>query len=444
MKKILLLLFLTASLFASAQPKVNGRGEANTPVDARLMVSKNLFIPTYQDTTAANLDLGIDSSAGFIWTRSPMSLWVREYTVHGVKKWTLYGTGATPPAGSNRAIQWNDAGTMGASDAFKYTTSGYLDLSYGGLAFLVGADNSATTRTNATGKSAIFAFPHYSTSEENVMFALMQSFSGSNTLQVGYGNASYNSVTEIRLGVGATATSTLGVEKVRITNTGAYFGTGANPSAKIHIEAGSTTIAPLRFTSGTNKTTAAAGEMEYDGTNLYFTPTGTTRKRLAITNNATPSNGQIPIGNGTDYTAANITSTGSSITVTNGAGTINLETAVAMSAGTYTPTLTGTANVEDLTAYVLSYYRVGNNVTVFGRLEIDPTTSSTTTALRLSLPIASNFANNGDGVGMGTENVTGPVWNIIADSANDEMIINGTPSYDAKTFVYINFSYKII
>lgn len=39
----------------------------------------------------------------------------------------------------------------------------------------------------------------------------------------------------------------------------------------------------------------------------------------------TPSNGQIPIGNGSTYVAANITSTGGSVTITNGAGTINLE-----------------------------------------------------------------------------------------------------------------------
>lgn len=44
---------------------------------------------------------------------------------------------------------------------------------------------------------------------------------------------------------------------------------------------------------------------------------------LGIT--STPTNGQIPIGNGSTYTAATITSTGGTITVTNGAGSINLE-----------------------------------------------------------------------------------------------------------------------
>lgn len=39
--------------------------------------------------------------------------------------------------------------------------------------------------------------------------------------------------------------------------------------------------APLKFTSGTNTTTAVAGQMEYNGTILTFTPTGTTRQTFA-------------------------------------------------------------------------------------------------------------------------------------------------------------------
>jgi len=40
------------------------------------------------------------------------------------------------------------------------------------------------------------------------------------------------------------------------------------------VPAGNTTVAPLTLTSGTNLTTAAAGSFEYDGTTLYYTPTG--------------------------------------------------------------------------------------------------------------------------------------------------------------------------
>ena len=45
-------------------------------------------------------------------------------------------------------------------------------------------------------------------------------------------------------------------------------------SARLHISAGVNTVgfAPLKFTSGTNLTTAEAGAMEFNGTNLFFSP----------------------------------------------------------------------------------------------------------------------------------------------------------------------------
>jgi len=57
------------------------------------------------------------------------------------------------------------------------------------------------------------------------------------------------------------------------------------PSAVLHLKAGTATAgtAPLKFTSGTNLTTAEAGAMEYDGTNLYFSLSNGTRKTLGYT-----------------------------------------------------------------------------------------------------------------------------------------------------------------
>ncbi len=46
--------------------------------------------------------------------------------------------------------------------------------------------------------------------------------------------------------------------------------------------AGTTTVAPAIFQSGTNKTTASAGCVEYNGTNLFFTRTGSTREYVLV------------------------------------------------------------------------------------------------------------------------------------------------------------------
>jgi hypothetical protein len=63
------------------------------------------------------------------------------------------------------------------------------------------------------------------------------------------------------------------------------FGT-TSPTAVVHIKAGTATAntAPLKLTSGTNNTTAEPGAFEYNGTNLFFTRTGTTREGVLVGN----------------------------------------------------------------------------------------------------------------------------------------------------------------
>lgn len=107
---------------------------------------------------------------------------------------------------------------------------------------------------------------------------------------------------------------------------GGQLGIGVTgPTEWLQIKAGTTGASPIRLTSGTNTTTARTGAIEYNGTEFFMTATASNRRQVVRSNVATPANGQIPIGNNIDFTLANITSTGGSIAVTNGAGTINLE-----------------------------------------------------------------------------------------------------------------------
>lgn len=72
----------------------------------------------------------------------------------------------------------------------------------------------------------------------------------------------------------------------------------STPSALLHLDAGTATAgtAPLKFKSGTNTTTAEAGAMEYNGTNLFFTRAGTTRENvlIAVDNASAPSTSATP------------------------------------------------------------------------------------------------------------------------------------------------------
>jgi hypothetical protein len=65
------------------------------------------------------------------------------------------------------------------------------------------------------------------------------------------------------------------VGNARITGNIAAGVTSA--TARLHLAAGTATAstAPLKFTSGTNLTTAEAGAMEFNGTNLFFSPSTT-------------------------------------------------------------------------------------------------------------------------------------------------------------------------
>lgn len=75
-------------------------------------------------------------------------------------------------------------------------------------------------------------------------------------------------------------------EAWRISHNQTLSNTGAIGTAYIHLKAGTATAstAPLKFTSGTNNTTAETGAMEYNGTNLFFTRTGTTRESIITAN----------------------------------------------------------------------------------------------------------------------------------------------------------------
>lgn len=71
--------------------------------------------------------------------------------------------------------------------------------------------------------------------------------------------------------------------KVAQNSTGLLSDNGLLSAVWVSLKAGTATAgqAPLKFASGTNLGTPEAGAMEYDGTNLYFSP-GSSRRTLQI------------------------------------------------------------------------------------------------------------------------------------------------------------------
>jgi hypothetical protein len=100
---------------------------------------------------------------------------------------------------------------------------------------------------------------------------------------VGVDNSGSN---KLFIGLGSNPSS---MTTTNITLSGSYTGMfETSPTALLHVGAGTTTLAPMKLTSGTNLTTPEAGTIEWDGTNLFITQTtGPTRKTIAYTSDIT-------------------------------------------------------------------------------------------------------------------------------------------------------------
>lgn len=117
----------------------------------------------------------------------------------------------------------------------------------------------------------------------------------------------------------------------------------------------------------------------------------------------------------------------------------------APTSGTYTPSLRNGANVTASTAYQCQYMRVGNVVTVSGKVDIDPTSATTTTLLGISLPISSALPNDFECGGTAACGAVSDLYGAIrADTTNDEaQIIFTTVTTVTNQSWFFTFTYLI-
>jgi hypothetical protein len=121
------------------------------------------------------------------------------------------------------------------------------------------------------------------------------------------------------------------------------------------------------------------------------------------------------------------------------------ELAALVQSGAYTPTLVNVANLDDSTAFECQYLRVGTVVHVSGRVSVDPTTTATPTLLSISLPIASNFANNEDCAGVAfSPAFAGAGAGIFADVTNNVAQLQWVADDVSNHSMYFTFTYSIL
>ena len=122
---------------------------------------------------------------------------------------------------------------------------------------------------------------------------------------------------------------------------------------------------------------------------------------------------------------------------------IDLATTANVTSGTYTPTLTAVTNVAASTAYACQYMRVGNVVTVSGKLDVDPTLAAST-LLGISLPIASTLSAAEKCAGTAVSNtVASEAAAIEADTINNRAQMEWIAVTLANHSMFFSFTYLI-
>lgn len=176
-----------------------------------------------------------------------------------------------------KIIQFGTGGTLAANERMRITdtavgigTTSPNQGGYSGFTLTLGGGGTNIPvfegiRAVTTNTSLAFLFRGGTTSNPALGSVEISSGAGNTDGQIDFKTSN----------AGASVATGFTIDSKQRTSTG-----GATPSAGLTLAAGTATagFSPFKFTSGTNLTTAEAGAIEYDGSNIYFTPIGTIRK----------------------------------------------------------------------------------------------------------------------------------------------------------------------
>jgi hypothetical protein len=176
------------------------------------------------------------------------------------------------------------AGSLGIGTA---APSAKLDVSSGtSSAFLLGADNNLTTRTNSTIKVGRLSVPHYTTTESPFIPISGVSTVSENVVEVGTNSSSANATSRVSFFTGATLTgNTIATERMRIDSGG-------------NLMVGTTTANGLFAVAGNGGGYTAYLSGGTGGQNIAVRGSGTTGTCFRVLNSGGTDVGSI------DYTAS--------------------------------------------------------------------------------------------------------------------------------------------
>lgn len=276
--------------------------------------------------------------------------------------------------------------------------------------------------------------------------------SGTSTQYIGvFGSSTSNT--------GVQGQSSSGVGVIGISSTGAALRGQINPSSNNAIEpivtllrtsssgAGANGLgAAIQYEleTATNGTSQTAGSLAFQWTDAT-NATRTSAFEIYGVNSATTARKAALGGAGQwiwdAYGAGTFTGTPTGSLQTTSAGAI-IEGPM-LAAGTYTPTITGVTNVTGTTAYACQYSRVGNVVTVSGKVNID-FTSTGLTEIGISLPIASAISNDFEVAGVGSTGENTISGAILGDATNNRAHFAFSTSSSAGYNFFFTFTYQVL
>ena len=236
----------------------------STPSNTNHVLMHNGITTILNGTSSGNLQLAIDATAVAVIGANTMS-------VTG----TIAGTVFTVTNNSTSAAV-NGASIVSVTNGYN-AANGILNL-------------NSTTATSNTIQTFIVCQKNginaTTTQEHNIEYALRDNSSSRSAATISMRYSDTGSGTQKTRFTFRTLTggTTKNDSVILADGFNSFFGGSTTPTAFVHLAAGTATAstAPLKFTSGTNLTTGETGAMEYNGTNLFFTRTGTTRESVFV------------------------------------------------------------------------------------------------------------------------------------------------------------------